>query len=151
MDKRIDDLAAQMASRVMGPNALQRYIIWGTQVGVEGLQQELENLEFKQCQLYEDLVKIYDRTGNRLQAEHDARALIEEYQQLHLDSRGGIQADFADAGEPLPTAPKSQPDMNRLIQPLVQDAVVYVKPGYTRAVVIDANNTAKEAILQIQG
>jgi hypothetical protein len=99
MDKRIDELAAQLASRVWGPNALQKYTIWGLQVGVTGLEQELENLEVRQNQLFEELVKIYNKRGNRAQAEQDASALIQEYQQLHPESRGRIPADFEDAGE----------------------------------------------------
>jgi hypothetical protein len=164
MDKRIDELAAQLASRVWGPNALQKYTIWGLQVGVTGLEQELENLEVRQNQLFEELVKIYNKRGNRAQAEQDASALIQEYQQLHPESRGGIVADFKDAGEfqlevfgtqeskaPNPTALKSQPDLSRLVRPVVQDAVVYVKPGYKRAVVLAADNTTQEAVLQIRG
>jgi len=121
-------------------------------------------LEVRQNQLFEELVKIYNKRGNRTQAEQDASALIQEYQQLHPESRGGIPADFEDAGEfqlevfrsreskaPNPTALKAQPDLSRLVRPVVQDAVVYVKPGYKRAVVLAADNTTQEAVLQIRG
>ena len=164
LDGRIDELAENLSSRVRMPSAHGRYIAFGLQHGVPGLEDELQRCRSKQQQLFQQLVDICNVYNVVRRAEQQANEFILEYKAENPNSRGGIPADFATAGdfqlhvfrmrqEKAPPAPVTrQEDVAvRLVLPLVQDAVVYIKQDWKRAVVISVDPARREIALQVQG